>query len=74
MSQPELYNPGDGLSEGSEHCSEVGKGAARIDVTDKGVRTIKHTSQGEVAASPKEQVSVHDFSAFLGMTRCEKLG
>ena len=57
MSQPELYNLGDGLSEGSEDCSEVVKGAARIDVTDKGVRTIKHTSWWKVAAIIQKQVS-----------------
>lgn len=56
-------------------CSEeVGAGVSAHLTLVKGARPIKHTSQGKVAASPEEQVSVHDFSAFLGMTRCEKLG
>ena len=56
-------------------CSEeVGGGVSAHMTLVKGARPIKHTSQGKVASSPKEQVSVHDFSAFLGMTRCEKLG
>ena len=56
-------------------CSEeVGTGASAYMTLVKGAHPIKHTSQGKLAASPEEQVSVHDSSAFLGLRRCKKLG
>ena len=72
LGQNEDYGLGDSISDSSKELLwRAGGKVSRYDSGERGVCAIKHTFLNKVAAPQGAVVNIHNFSAFLNISRCE---
>ena len=72
LGQDEDYGLGDSISDSSKELLwRAGGKVSRYDSGERGVCAIKHTFLNKVAAPQGAVVNIHNFSAFLNISRCE---